>query len=843
MNFRFPDNPIFITALFFLFLPIALSGQSTKVKGRVVDAATGEGIPFASIFFQGTSVGVSADIDGYYLLETRDYSLTELSASILGYDEVVKTIVPRSFNDIDFGLKQTLNELHASVVKPDDRYVKSILRKIDEAKSKNDPERRPQYDCDIYAKNELDLSNPQNQIVAGLLPNDFMFVYNYMDTSLVSGQPYLPLMIAEASSHFYHTSNPEVKKEVLKASRVSGIDREKTIAQFTGNFYVKTNFYEDFINIFEVEIPSPLVGRGTGFYNYYLIDSLQVDGRKTYKIRFHPAKWVSTPVFDGEMDIDAEEYALRSAHAKLKSGMNVNWLKAIMLDVEHTRLPEEGWFYKQDKIYADLSVSLQDSSKMVSFIARRQIDYSNPSFTVNETLDALDKKASVLMDQNVLYSDEAYWKKVRPYPLTEKEQGIYNMVDSIKNVPLYKGAEKFFQTLATGFYDFRYVGIGPYSSFYSFNDLEGDRVQFGLRTNRDLSHKFRVMGYAAYGFGDKELKGGGTLELQFNNMPTRKLTFMAKRDAMQLGYGSYAFGSGNIMSSVLSKVGGRKLSIINDYSLSYQHEISQDLNIAMALESRRIFPNAFVPMYHKDSSMFGSIGYNQAKVQFRISKNEVVTRGVFDKHYMYSDHPVVTLDLTGSMKGVGKNEYDFLRPEFSVRYLWLMPPFGASKIQFNAGMIIGTVPYPMLKIHEGNGTYYFSKNSFACMNPYEFASDTWASVFWEHNFKGCIFGLVPGLRSLHLREVLSLRAAYGTVRDKNKGIVGDPDSGSGMLFPAGMKTLDRPYVELGAGITNIFRLIRIDAFWRMTHRYDVKNGEKVPHDNRFVLNFGFEFKF
>ncbi len=29
----------------------------------------------------------------------------------------------------------------------------------------------------------------------------------------------------------------------------------------------------------------------------------------------------------------------------------------------------------------------------------------------------------------------------------------------------------------------------------------------------------------------------------------------------------------------------------------------------------------------------------------------------------------------------------------------------------------------------------------------------------------------------------------------------------------------------------------------MTHRYEMKDGVKVPHDNRFVVTFGLEFKF
>jgi hypothetical protein len=33
--------------------------QTTKVKGRVTDAKTGEPIPFASVFFKNTTIGVS----------------------------------------------------------------------------------------------------------------------------------------------------------------------------------------------------------------------------------------------------------------------------------------------------------------------------------------------------------------------------------------------------------------------------------------------------------------------------------------------------------------------------------------------------------------------------------------------------------------------------------------------------------------------------------------------------------------------------------------------------------------------------------------------------------------
>ena len=817
------------------------NAQATKVKGRVVDVTTGEGLPFAGVYFKNSTVGVSADMDGHFSLETRD-TLTLLSASILGYEEQVRKIVSHRFNEVVFVLRPVVDELSAAIVKPDDSYVRSILRKIDEAKSRNNPERRPMYNCDVYTKMELDVTNPESPVITSFLPKDFRFIYDYMDTSVVSGHPYLPVMISETTSSYHHKSDPASDREVIKATRISGVDNNPVLAQFTGNMYVKTNFYDNFINIFQVEIPSPLSSSGTTYYNYYLVDSLQVEGRKTYKIRFHPSKWVSSPTFDGEMSIDAEEYALRDIHVRLKKGSNVNWVRDMAIEVTHTRLPDSTWFYKQDKMYVDFSPTTRDSSKMVTFLGNRQIDYSNPDFVTAYADFRTDSQ--VKAGKDVINNDEAYWQGVRPYPLSDKEKGIYNMVDSIKSVPLYKDVYALADMVVNGFLNTKYIGFGPYSTLYSFNDLEGDRVQLGVRTTKHFSRRIRLMGYAAYGFGDRFFKGGGSLEYMFGNQPTSKLMASYKHDVMQLGKGPSVYGSGSLMTSVLAKANSQKMSMVNDYSLSWQREWTANLNMIVSLESRRIFSNAFVPMVSPEGRIFNSVGYNQAHLQLRFSKDEIVTRGTFDKHYIYSKYPVVTLDLIGSTKGIGKNEYSYFRPELSVAYTLAIPPIGLSKFDFNAGTVIGQVPYPMLKIHEGNGTYTFARNAFNCMNYYEFASDLWTTFFWEHNFKGFFLGKVPLLRKLQWREVVSLRAAYGTIRKENNGITGDDNFGAVMYFPEKMGKLNRPYVEMGAGITNIFRFLRMDAFWRMTHRYEVNDeGVKVPHDNRFVVTVGLEFKF
>ena len=740
------------------------------------------------------------------------------------------------------GARDRIGELDPALVKADGRYVKDLLARIKEAKARNNPELRPQYDCEIYSRSEFDLVNPHNPLIEKLLPKSFRFVYEYVDTSRSSGEQFLPVMLSESKSHFFHSRNPELKKEVIESSRISGISEEKTVAQFTGGLYIKANFYENYLNIFQVEIPSPLADNASVFYDYYLVDSLAVDGRKSYLISYFPSKWVSSPTFEGSMMIDAQDLAIKSITARLSRGSGVNWVNELVIDVENQLLPDSTWFYKQDNTYIDLAIALAGPSTVFSFLARRQIDYSNPSFSQNQMLTLLDPKAPVLMPSDVIKNDDEYWASVRPYPLNEREQGIYNMVDSLQNVSLYKGAERLGEMFANGFYNFKYVGFGPYDSMYSFNDLEGSRLQMGFKTTKDLSRRFRLMGYAAYGLGDEVWKGGFSSEVMFGNMPMRKLVLTYKHDLLPLGAGAFGFGNGNVVTSLLTKKGGRKMSMIDDISLTYQHEWSQGFNMAMGVERRTIYPSRVVPMLYPDGTPYTSVGYDQALLQLRFSKDEIVTRGVFDKHYVFSDYPVLTINMAASMKGLGRNQYTFFRPEMNLKYTWLMAPAGSSNISLNAGTIVGNVPYPLLKIFEGNETYRVKSRAFSCMDYYEFASDTWATLFWEHDFKGFFLGKIPGIKKLKLREIVLLRAAYGTLRDENNGIEGDPNFGAEMIFPAGMKALDKPYVEAGVGLSNIFKILRVDAVWRLTHRNDVVEGSPLPHPNRFVINVGFDFK-
>lgn len=835
-----------LLAALLLLLTLPAPAQSTRVKGRVTDADTGEALPFVSICFKDTQIGVSTDMDGCYTLETRDTAARVLHAFLLGYAPAEQRVRQRSFNEINFRLKVSPDMLKASTVKPDNHYLKRILSQIRRNRDRNDPEKIERYQCSVYNKMELDLGNPDASLTKKLFHKDLGFVFQYIDTSVISGRPYLPMMMAESVVRRYHEARPPMDKETITASRISGLNPDNAFREFTSSLKLPTNFYRDFISAVNVDVPSPLSGTSELYYNYYLIDSLRIDGRKTWKIRFHPKKFISSPAFDGEMSIDSLDFALRSIHAKLQKSGKVNWVKDLVIDVENRKIGDSVWFPRDERLYVDLAVQLTDSSTLATLIGHRDLLYYDPDFRAATDTEIRGRDHDVHLEENATRRDEDYWEDKRPYRLSEKEKNIYKMVEQVKQTSVYRNIYLLANMFVGGYLEFGKLGYGPVSRLTSSNPIEGRRFQFGLQTTRELSRKYRLTGFAAYGLQDRGWKGGGKFEYMFGTQPFRKLTVTGKTDLTQLGRGPEAFSDVSIFYSTMSKGGGDfvKKSRIDECSVQYEHEFNPDFSSILSIGTRRIHANATVPMFRPDSTAIGSVASNVLRYTMRFSHKETVTRGVYKRQYIYSRYPVLTLDLMGSVKGLWRNSYNFLRVEAGLSYRLDLPPAGISRIRLNAGKIFGKVPYPMLKLHEGNSTYFIDQSAFSCMNYYEFASDSWATCVWEHNFEGFFLGKIPLLRKLNLREVLTVKAACGSLSDRNNGI---PDGRkvvqAELLFPEGMGRLRKPYVEMGVGVTNILRMFRVDYNWRLTYRTREAGGvrEKVPY--RHSINVGLDFSF
>ena len=810
--------------------------QSTRVRGRVTDMK-GNPLSFASVVFKGTTVGMMTDEEGLFSLETRE-AVDTLQVMMMGYISQERAVKRAAYSEHHFKLQTADFAIDQVVVTPGENPAFPILDRVIERKKRNNPDHYDSYTTETYTKMELGLTNIKEEFKNKRMQRNFGFIFEYVDTSALTGRRYLPAMISETKADYYHALSPSVDREVIRANRVSGVEDTFSIAQFTGQMPGNVNFYHNFIDIFNVRFASPLADGGRMFYNYFLIDSLEIEGRKSYKIRFHPRS-LASPVLDGEMHIDAESYALKNVSARLPRRSNINWIKHLVLENENEPVDSLHWMRRRDRVQAEFTISMRDSSKLTSFIGTREVAYSNTRIGVEIPEEVLRMDNNVYVEAREEVQDDAFWNEVRPYALSEREQGIYHMVDSIQRAPLYRNIYTTINMFIVGHYNTKYIGIGPYYKLASFNDLEGFRPQLGGRTTANFSRRVRLSAYGAYGTKDERWKGGAGAELMFGKRLTRKLTIRGAHDVMQLGAGANALTESNILSSIFSR-GDQRLSMVDRGEIQYEHEWIHGVSTFLTGQMRRIYSNRYVPMalLGDEVRLIESVDDASVSVGVRLSKNEKIYRSAFDKNSLGSIYPILTLSATAGLKNVLRDSPEYYRVDGSIFYRPELPPLGHSEIMLQAGQIWGDVPYPLLKLHEGNGTYFYDPYAFSCMDYYEFASDRWVACFFEHHFGGVLLGKIPLLKRLKLREVLVAKGVWGTLSEQNDGSA--TNTPAPLRFPVGLGSVSKPYFEAGFGIENIFRLVRVDFIWRLSHREAVPGG---PKPQNFSINASLHLDF
>jgi hypothetical protein len=160
------------------------------------------------------------------------------------------------------------------------------------------------------------------------------------------------------------------------------------------------------------------------------------------------------------------------------------------------------------------------------------------------------------------------------------------------------------------------------------------------------------------------------------------------------------------------------------------------------------------------------------------------------------------------------------------------PPLGSFYYNVFAGRTYGTVPYPMLDIIPGNEIYYYNKYAFSLMNRFEYLADRYAGFNIEHNLGAGLFRFLPITRKMKIRQFWNVKAITTSLTPENYQM--NVANTGGFFKDLSGKT----YMEVGTGIDNIIRFIRLDFVWRV-----LPTPRPVQSIERFGVFFSFRLSF
>jgi hypothetical protein len=783
---------------------LELSAQTTKIRGKITEKGSGEAVPFVNIVLKGTTAGTISDFEGEYFIETRAIS-DSVVFSCLGYHTITLPIVKQSFQTFNIEMEQVDFQLNEVVVLPGENPAITLLKKVIVKKEVNNPENVSSYSFECYNKLQFDINNFDERYRKNKLMNKLQFVFDYVDTSAITGKTYLPFLLIESVSDNFYQSKPKLEREVIKASKVSGTENE-SVAQFTGKMYQTYNIYNNTLDVFGQGFVSPISDYGNAYYKYYLIDSAFLDNNWCYQISFKPRRKQES-AFTGYVWIADTSFAVKEVQIRIPDDANLNFVNDLVASAQYRKVNDSVWLPEVDFLFIDFNLT----DKSTGFFGRKTTTYKN--YLIDQPIPSEVKtlKNNISVADDAMKKDETFWETARHIPLSEKEQNIYAMVDSVQNLPIYKTFIDLLNLFINYYYVVGKVEVGPYYTLYSFNPIEGNRFRIGGRTSNSFSTKLMLSGHVAYGTRDGKFKYGAGAIYMLDKEPRLAIGGNFENDIQQLGKSDNTFMSDNILSSLLSRHPNDKLTMVYKRKLFLEKEWIPGLSNTFSFNHRKIIPGKNVPfdvIQAMDTISLGAVRTSEITLNTRFAFQEKFVEGEFERVSLGSEYPIVNFNLSVGVPNVFRSGYRYFKMNLNVDHYVNTYPFGYFKYNFDAGKIFGKVPYPLLELHKGNETYSFDYSSFNMMNYYEFASDQYASLFLEHHFQGVFLNKIPLLRKLKWREVVSAHGLVGNISKTNR---------STMIFPLGLDDVKEPYFEASAGVENIFKFLRIDAMWRLNH--------------------------
>ncbi len=791
------------------------AAQAKIIKGTVKDGHSDERIPFASVRYQVSGRGLTTDSAGGFVIKVSSTITDTLRISTVGYNDKDITNYTSTTGDTLY-LTVILERGKAKQeVQVKSKITKGLLlwRRIVKNKPYNDRYRFNSFSYDLYNKIELDIVNLNKEKVNNIkLLKPFGFILNNMD-STSDVKPYLPIFITETFSKYYLQNTPRKTKEIITASRTSGIDNE-SVSKLLGGMYQNTNMYNNFVPIFNVDFVSPFSDNGDAYYKYRVVDTQVIANHRCFKLTFTP-KHKGDNTFMGDCWVVDTSFAIQKVTLTLDKSANINYVEKLTMLQECSLTQDSVWFLSKEKFVVNVAPVGKNN---LTITGRKTTNYSNILLNNSATEAVLVKnktKEDIVLAPDAIGKSELYWQQQRPELLSKNEQSIYRLMDTLSNMPLFKKYSKAINFITTGT---KYLGnfeIGPWYNWISGNIVEGTRFRFDLGTNPGFNKKLYLHGYLAYGTTDKEIKSKAEAFYLINKSP-RTWLYAGMVNDYDNGQTYYdEVSTDNIFSLAIRKPGvPNKFLYIKQRSLEYFKEFNSGFSIHTGLQQKLYEPIRNLPskdLYTTAAATYSPLNNAESFVKLRYAYLERFIDHNFYRTSLGSSYPITEIKWSHGYRGILKSAYLYDKLSINISDYFKVPPIGNIYYNVFAGKVFGTLPFMLLEVHPGNEIFYYNKYAFNMMNRFEYISDRYAGINLEHNVGNGMFKYIPITRKLKLRQFWNAKVLVGSLSPANQAY--------NYVDKGNFKTLDnKPYIELGTGVDNIFKVLRIDCVWRVTQR-------------------------
>ena len=875
--------------LTFLLLFAVLPLGAQQLSGVILDARTGEAIPFASVIYKEHGVAVASNLKGEYSIARHNgWSLT---FSAVGYQPRSLLIGKDAPPVLDIQLTPDTHTLKEVTVKSQhSRYSRKnnpaveLMRKVIAAKKRSDLSNRDFYQYNKYQKLILALNDVTPALLTSPKFKKKQWLVNQVEVCPYNSKLILPISVNETVSQKIYRKAPQSEKTIIKGINSTGInDLVQTgdiLNTLMKDIFTDVDIYDDQIRLLGIPFTSPIGKDAIGFYRYFIEDTLFIDRDQCFHLEFLPNNQQDVG-FRGHLYILADSsFQVKRCEMTIPRQTSVNFVENMKIVQEFTQLPDSSWVLSVDDMFTELSVF----SFLQKFAVVRNTRLTDYAFDqLPKQLFKGSKKE--VKDFNAMMRDDDFWNHYRQVELTKSESSMDQFIRGLEQIKGFKYVlwvakafiENFVETSVSKEHPSK-VDFGPVNTTFTSNFIDGFRTRLSAQTTANLDSNLFLRGYVARGWGSRKFYYKGDVIWSFNKkeylpreFPSRTLTFSSSYDIESPSDKFMRTDKDNVFTSV--KWGTvDKMLFYNRQSLTFQREEDWGFRTTLSFKTERNEAAGelyFIPLSESsDRSLWTNWSHPIPNTQSPIPEHSSPTRSLspitsrsFRTSELHAElrlapgetfintkqrrlpvnlnAPVFTLSHTLGIKGLLGADYSYNITEASIFKRFWLNSWGRLDLFMKGGIQWEKVPFPLLIMPQTNLSYILQDYAFEAINNMEFPTDRYASLQLNWNMGGKLFNSIPLLKRLKWREWIGLRGLWGSLSDKNNPFLAQ-NQGSSLLmyFPEGSYVIDpkQPYWELSLGIHNIFKIVHVEYIRRLNYN-SLPTAHK--HGIRFMIRMTF----
>ena len=779
--------------------------------------------------------------------------------SFVGYETVKRAVRAGEKRTVNVSMKSLDRELSELVVKPKkQKYSRKnnpaveLMRKVIAAKGQNDLKNNDYYRYDKYQRITFGFNNITQEFMDSGFLKKYPLLLKQVEFCPQTQTNILPLTYNETSSEHIYRKLPEAERDFVRGTNSEGLNELFATGDIVNivlqRFFADVNIYDNSINLLERYFTSPLSeSHAIIFYQYYIMDTLDVEGDKCIELSFIPRNPQDFG-FSGRLWVLADSsYQVKRCLVNLPVRSSVNFISNLVIEQDFATLPNGQRVLVKDNMIAEMGALKRYHNMLV----KRTTAYTG--FDFSPIADERFEQRETPREGVPQIKDNTFWTQYRTDTLTRSEANMSKMVSDMTKKKGFGWilwivrafVENYVETSPPG--KKNYVDFGPVNTVVSSNFIDKVRLRASAQTTANLNPHLFLKGYVAYGVRDRKWKYEGEIEYSFlkkqyspEEFPRNSIAVSTRYDVMAPSDALLPTDKDNVFASFKTQTIDQ-MSYFRQYSVRYVYEFDNHFGITAQLRHIAQTPTGSLFYRNLDGLMVPKLTQSEATLSLRYAPGEQVVVTKQRRHPVNHNYPIFTLMHTAGFKGVLGGDYASNYTELSLTKRFWLNSWGRIDVYARAGAQWNKVPFPLLITPEANNSYVIQRNMFNLINNMEFMNDRFVSVALQWDLSGKLFNRIPLLKRLKWREVIGFKTLYGTLTDKNNPY---KQTGGGELFgfpsrngmPTSFVMGDAPYMELNVGIHNIFKFLRVDYVRRLNY-LDLPNVKK--NGVRFVLQFDF----